>query len=124
MAKMTEHTIGIDISKTHLDAFRLEDQTARRFETSPRGIRALIRWLGQMPVACIVFESIGPYHRALKAALSGKLPLVKVNPLQARRFAEACGTRAKTDLDDGRILVIHSNRETQGLATTPWTFSR
>ena len=26
---MTEHTIGIDISKTHLDAFRLEDQAAR-----------------------------------------------------------------------------------------------
>ena len=35
---MTEHTIGIDISKTHLDAFRLEDQTARQFENTPRGV--------------------------------------------------------------------------------------
>ena len=102
---MTEHTIGIDISKSHLDAFRLEDQAARQFENSPRGIRALIRWLGQTPVARIVFEPTGPYHRALETAVSGKLPLVKVNPLQARRFAEACGTRAKTDAVDARILA-------------------
>jgi transposase len=105
MAKMTEHTIGIDISKTHLDAFRQEDQAARQFENTPRGIRALIRWLGQAPVTRIVFEPTGPYHRALETALSGKFPLVKVNPLQARRFAEACGTRAKTDAVDARILA-------------------
>jgi len=105
MAKMTEHTIGIDISKTHLDAFRLEDQAARQFENTPRGIRALIRWLGQAPVARIVFEPTGPYHRAFETALSGKFPLAKVNPLQARRFAEACGTRAKTDAVDARILA-------------------
>lgn len=43
---MTEHTIGIDISKTHLDAFRQEDRAALRFENNHRGIRALNRWLG------------------------------------------------------------------------------
>lgn len=102
---MTEHTIGVDISKIHLDAFRLEDQAARQFENTPRGIRALIRWLGQTPVARIVFEPTGPYHRGLETALSGKFPLVKVNALQARRFAEACGTRAKTDAVDARILA-------------------
>lgn len=102
---MTEYTIGIDISKTHLDAFRLEDQTARQFENAPRGFRALIKWLGAASVARIVFEPTGPYHRAFETALSGKFPLVKVNPLQARRFAEACGTRAKTDAVDARILA-------------------
>lgn len=102
---MTEYTIGIDISKTHLDAFRQEDQAARQFENTPKGIRALIRWLGKTSVARIVFEPTGPYHRAFEAALSGKFPLVKVNPLQARRFAEACGTRTKTDAVDARILA-------------------
>jgi transposase len=102
---MTEHTIGIDISKTHLDAFRLEDQSARQFDNTPKGIRGLIRWLGKTPVARIVFEPTGPYHRALETALSGKFPLVKINPLQARRFAEACGTRTKTDAVDARILA-------------------
>ena len=102
---MTEYTIGIDISKTHLDAFRLEDQTAKRFDNAPRGFQALIKWLGATPVARIVFESTGPYHRAFETALSGKFPLVKINPLQARRLAQVCGTRAKTDAIDARILA-------------------
>jgi transposase len=52
-----------------------------------------------------VFEATGPYHRAFEAALGEKFPLVKVNPLQARRFAEASGTRAKTDAVDARGLA-------------------
>ena len=56
-------------------------------------------------MARIVFEATGPYHRAVEKALSGRFPLVKVNPLQARRFAEACGTRAKTDAVDARALA-------------------
>ena len=102
---MTEFTIGVDISKSHLDVFRLEDAAAQRFENAPRGFRALIKWLGASPVARIVFEPTGPYHRAFEAALSGKYPLVKVNPLQARRFADASGTRAKTDAVDARGLA-------------------
>jgi transposase len=53
----------------------------------------------------LVFEATGPYHRAFEKAFSGHLPLVKVNPLQARRFAQACGTRAKTDAVDARLLA-------------------
>lgn len=102
---MTEHTIGIDISKSRLDAFRLEDGSSRRFENGPRGFRALNKWLEATPVARVVYEPTGPYHRGFETALSGKFPLAKVNPLQARRFAEASGTRAKTDAVDARILA-------------------
>lgn len=102
---MTGQNIGIDISKSHLDAFRMEDRSTERFENSPRGFRALINWLGTARTARIVFEPTGPYHRAFEKALSGKFPLVKVNPLQARRFAQACGTRAKTDAVDARTLA-------------------
>ena len=102
---MTQHTIGIDISKSHLDAFRLEDAEAKRFENSPSGFRTLMKWLDVARVVRIVFEPTGPYHRAFEEALSGKFPLVKVNPFKARRFAEACGTRAKTDAVDARTLA-------------------
>jgi transposase len=105
MAKMTDHTIGVDISKSHLDAFRLEDGAAQRFENSAAGFRALSKWLGKAPVARIVFEPTGPYHKAFEAALGENFPLVKVNPLQARRFSEAHGTRAKTDAVDARMLA-------------------
>ncbi len=54
----------------------------------------------------IIFEATGSYHRLLELAL-GKagLPAVKINPLQARRFAEATGRRAKTDQVDAAMLA-------------------
>ena len=115
MAKMTQHTIGVDVSKAHLDAFRLEDGAAQRFENSAAGFRALRKWLGKAPVARIVFEPTGPYHKAFEAAFSNAFPLVKVNPLQARRFAEAHGTRAKTDAVDARMLAEWGLRLTLSL---------
>ena len=78
---------------------------AQRFENSAAGFRALITWLGKGPVARIVFEPTGPYHKPFEAKLGEKYPLVKVNPLQARRFAEASGTRAKTDAVDAQMLA-------------------
>jgi transposase len=105
MAKMTNDSIGVDISKSHLDVFRLEDGAAQRFENAAAGFRALAKWLRNAPVARIVFEPTGPYHKAFEAALAGTFPLVKVNPLQARRFAEAHGTRAKTDAVDAQMLA-------------------
>lgn len=102
---MTEQTIGVDISKSHLDVFRLEDGAAQRFENSAVGFRALRKWLEKAPIVRIVFEPTGPYHKAFEAALGQIFPLVKVNPLQARRFAEAHGTRAKTDAVDARMLA-------------------
>jgi len=45
----------------------------------------------------VVYEPTGAYHGAFERACAGHLPLCKVNPLQARRFAQARGTRAKSD---------------------------
>jgi transposase len=102
---MTEDSIGVDISKSHLDVHWLEPGLTARFENTARGFRDLTRWLPKAGVARIVFEPTGPYHKAFEAALGNSLPLVKVNPLQARRFAEAHGTRAKTDAVDARMLA-------------------
>lgn len=103
---MMNDTIGVDISKDSLDAHRLSDGASRRFANDKMGFRALIKWLGQSPVARIVFEPTGPYHRAFERALGlAGLPLVKVNPRQARRFAEATGKLAKTDPLDAKLLA-------------------
>ena len=53
----------------------------------------------------MVYEPTGFYHRAFEAYFETRLPLVRVNPLQARRFAEACGLRAKTDIIDAAALA-------------------
>jgi transposase len=49
---------------------------------------------------------ITPDHGALERALAkAGLPMVKVNPRQARRFAEATGKLAKTDRLDAALLA-------------------
>lgn len=104
-AKIMKDNIGVDISKAHLDAHRLITGDRARFENTAAGFRALQVWLGEARPDLVVFEATGPYHRRFEAAFSGRLPLVKVTPLQARRFAQACGTRAKSDAVDARVLA-------------------
>ena len=55
-------------------------------------------------MARIVFEPTGPYHRAFEAAFGQRFPLEKVNPLPARQFSKASGTRGKTDAAHSRRL--------------------
>ncbi len=102
---MTNDSIGIDISKDSLDAHRLSDGGTEAFSNDLRGFRELSTWLGYDIPIRVVFEATGSYHRSFERAFSGKLPLVKVNPLQARRFAQACGTRVKTDAVDACMLA-------------------
>lgn len=102
---MTEDTIGVDISKDHLDAYRMSDGASRCFTNDKTGHRAFIGWVGKAD-ARIVFEPTGPYHRAFERRLADAgFALVKVNPRQARRFAEATGKLAKTDPLDAAMLA-------------------
>ena len=104
---MSELTIGIDISKDHLDVFTLPDAAGERFSNSAVGLSALLKWIGSTtPVARVVYEATGAYHRLLEATLApAGLPLSKINPRQARRFAEAAGVLAKTDRVDATMLA-------------------
>jgi transposase len=103
---MIPSTIGVDISKDFLDVHRLPDDKARRFQNSKVGHKALIRWLSETPVVRVVYEPTGPYHRSFERALAkAGLPLAKINPRQARRFAEATGKLAKTDRADAAMLA-------------------
>ena len=105
---MTETTIGIDISKDRIDVHRLPGGESRQFANDKTGLKAFLRWLnpGDEPPARIVFEATGAYHRALERRLAeAGLPVVKVNPRNARRFAEATGRLAKTDRIDAALLA-------------------
>jgi transposase len=98
-------TIGVDISKPTLDAFRLGTREHRQFPNDRPGCAALIRWIGASAVR-VVFEPTGPYHRLFEASLvAAGIEAVKVNPRSSRRFAEATGELAKTDRIDAAILA-------------------
>ena len=89
---MPDSTVGIDISKTHLDAYMAPAGKAARFTNDAAGFNALIAWVDQ-PVRSVVYEPTGPWHRAFEEALlRAGLPLARANPLQARRFRAGDGT--------------------------------
>jgi transposase len=102
---MTQHTIGNDVSKETLDACHFANGKEHRFANCKAGFKALLAWLGQSSTR-VIFEPTGPYHRAMEVALAAAgHAIVKVNPRQARRFAEAIGKLAKTDRLDARMLA-------------------
>ena len=99
-------TIGIDVSKDKLDAVHLAKREHRQFANDRRGLRSLRRWIESSETALVVLEASGVYHRLLEDSLSAAgVPFSKVNPRQARRFAEATGKLAKTDKVDAEMLA-------------------
>jgi transposase len=98
--------VGVDISKDTLDVHLHPAGTARRFANTPKGCRTLIDWLAKVTVTRLAFEPTGAYHHSFERRLAeAGLPLCKVNPRQARRFAEAIGSQAKTDAVDAAMLA-------------------
>jgi transposase len=103
----TSTVVGIDISKERLDVACVPlTPGPSQFDNDPRGHAALIAWLKDIAPRLIVLESTGGYQRALIAGLgSAELPVVVVNPRQARDFARAVGILAKTDAIDAAVLA-------------------
>lgn len=99
-------TIGVDISKDRLDVHLHPEGLVRQFTNDRKGHTQLIARATPKHPTRIIFEATGAYHRALEMAL-GKagLPAVKINPFQARRFAQAAGKRVKTDPVDAAMLA-------------------
>jgi transposase len=106
MLSTIAQTVGIDISKATLDVYLHPQASARQFPNTAVGIATLLAWLAQGAVHRVIFEPTGAYHHRLERQLGNAgVPMVKVNPLQARRFAEAIGQRAKTDAVDAAMLA-------------------
>lgn len=106
MVQSLPQTVGVDIAKDHLDVCLHPLGTSQRFANDPSGFRALVEWLLPHAPSRVVFEATGAYHRAFERTLGDRgLPMVKVNPCQARRFAQATGKRAKTDKVDAAMLA-------------------
>ena len=79
--------VGIDVAKDHLD-----------IHLRPTG--------ESFRVDRIVLEATGGYEAPVVAALAlAGLPVVVINPRQARRFAESTGRLAKTDRLDAAVLA-------------------
>lgn len=114
--------IGIDVSKATLDVAVHEEQF-RQFSNDKRGFVSLIRWLKKWPVKQVVLEASGGYeHAVLDALHAAGLPMVRINPARARRFAQGTGRAAKTDRLDATVLaeMAHLLKLTRYVPPAPW----
>jgi len=103
--------IGVDVAKAHLDWVVGSRGEVARLPNTPAGVRRLVRILSKHEVDRIVFESTGQYERRLLEALSdAALPVVQVNPVRVRRFAEGMGVLAKNDTLDAQVLALFGEK--------------
>src|SRR5690349_843762 len=98
--------VGIDVSKAALDVAILGQAGCRQFANTARGFRTLAAWLKRQRPVRVLLEATGGYEQAALDALYGAgVPMVRINPRQARDFAKATGQLAKTDRLDAQVLA-------------------
>lgn len=96
--------VGCDISKRFLDFFDPSANAVRRIANDAGAVAAHPAALAGRRVF-VVYEATGHYDRTLRHALAvAGVPGARINPTMARRFAEARGRRAKTDMLDAAML--------------------
>ena len=102
--------VGIDVAKATLDiALRPSDQ-CWQIDYDEANVTELTRQLQALGPELIVLEATGGLETALVAALAAAaLPVVVVNPRQAKAFAKASGRLAKTDRLDARGLAHYGD---------------
>jgi transposase len=97
-------SVGIDVAKADLQV--AAHQQSRRWPNTAAGHRQLIAWLRTFGPVHVVLEATGGYESSLLGALHAEsIPVSRVNPLQVRHFAKACGRLAKTDEVDAAVLA-------------------
>jgi len=98
--------LGVDVSKTSLDLSFGSSDPARTILNQPRSIQKLVRELRDQSPKLIAMEATGGYERSLMHALiDARLPVVRLNPLRVRRFAQSRGLLAKTDRIDACVIA-------------------
>src|SRR5215510_2971414 len=95
--------VGIDVAKAQWDIAVRPSGERWAVPNDAGGVGTLVEQLQALQPTLIVLEATGGLERAATAALAtAGLPVVVVNPRQARDFARATGQLAKTDALDAR----------------------
>lgn len=103
--------VGIDVSKEELDVALGVEGPAWSVRNDEAGIGTLVEDLQERSCALIVLEATGGFETPVTTALAAAgLPVVVINPRQARDFARAVGQLAKTDRLDARMLALFAER--------------
>jgi transposase len=98
--------VGIDVAKAQLDIALRPSGERWSVPNDTNGVTTLVERMQALQPTLIVLEATGGLERLVTSALAtAGLPVVVVNPRQARDFARATGQLAKTDALDARALA-------------------
>jgi transposase len=98
--------VGIDVAKAQWDIALRPSGERWAVPNDADGVATLVDRLPPLHPTLMVLEATGGLERPATAALAtAGLPVVVVNPRQARDFARATGQLAKTDALDARALA-------------------
>lgn len=98
--------IGIDVSSKRLDCYCSSSGEFRAFDNTDPGHASLIAFAVEQNADMLAFEATGGYEKPLARSLrEAGLTFACVNPTNVRHYARACGTRAKTDAIDARVIA-------------------
>ena len=98
--------VGIDVAKAQLDIALRPSGERWTVSNDTHGVTTLVERMRTLQPTLIVLEATGGLERMVTSALAtAGLPVVVVNPRQARDFARATGQLAKTDALDARALA-------------------
>src|SRR2546423_15518819 len=99
--------VGIDVAKAQLDIALRPSGERWAVPNDASGVATLVDRVQTLHPTLIVLEATGGLERAATSALAAAgLPVVVVNPRQARDFARATGQLAKTDSLDARAGAL------------------
>ncbi|WP_336368639.1 IS110 family transposase [Marinobacter sp. C2H3] len=105
----TPVNVGVDVGKANLD---IALHPSGQFHTVPNTeahIRHFVKILKDYNVERIVVEASGRYEHALvQACNQAGLPIIVVNPISVRRYAQAIGVIAKTDRIDAQVIARYA----------------
>lgn len=101
-----EKFVGIDVSKSTLDMCIEPAGQMLHVAYDEAGIKQILGCLKELGPTLIVMEATGGLELRIATELAGQaLPVVVINPRQARDYAKATGQLAKTDQVDAAMLA-------------------
>jgi transposase len=98
--------IGVDVAKARLDIAVRPTHQRWQVDYTEKEVQKLVKQIASLHPTLVLLEASGGLELPVVAALAvASLPVVVVNPRQARDFARATGKLAKTDALDAMVLA-------------------
>jgi len=105
----TPVNVGVDVGKANLDIALHPSGQLYTIPNTEAHIRRFVRILKNYEVERIVVEASGRHEHALvQACDQAGLPIIIVNPISVRRYAQAIGVLAKTDRIDAQVIAQYA----------------